>query len=113
MNEDQFPRRAAPCAIQAAPVGSAATLAAGSGAISGASGKYPCCFNQRRKYSFNADLASRVTILEPDDKLAAYLGDGKEADDKTNPPVNQTNPALFAAPHSLAFDSKGDLFLAE
>jgi hypothetical protein len=37
------------------------------------------------------------------------LGDGKEADGKTNRPENQTNPALFAAPHFLTVDSKGDL----
>jgi hypothetical protein len=46
--------------------------------------------------------------LDADDKLAAHLGDGKEADDKTNRPANQTNPALFAAPHALTVDSKGD-----
>jgi hypothetical protein len=27
------------------------------------------------------------------------IGDGKETDGTTNPPVNQTNPALFAVPH--------------
>jgi len=54
------------------------------------------------------DLASRVTILDADDNLAAQLGDGKETDGTTNWPVYQTNPALFAAPHSLSVDSKGD-----
>ncbi len=45
------------------------------------------------------NLASREPFLAADDLLAAQLGDGKEANGRTNRPVNQTNPALFAAPH--------------
>ena len=43
-------------------------------------------------------LASRVPILAADEPLAPRLGDGKEADCTTNRPLDQTNPALFAAP---------------
>jgi hypothetical protein len=69
----------------------------------------PCCFYQNKNYLYFPDVASRVTILDADAQLAAYLGDGKEADGKTNRPEYQTNPALFAAPHALTVDSKGDL----
>jgi hypothetical protein len=59
-----------------------------------------------------SDLASHAS-LRADDGLAANLGDGKEADDRTNRPENQTNPALFAAPHTLTADFKGNLRVAE
>ncbi len=73
----------------------------------------PCCFYQHKDYLYIPDLASRLTILDADDKLATHLGDGKEADGKTNRPDNQTDPALFAAPHALTVDSKGNLYVVE
>lgn len=72
-----------------------------------------CCFYQHRNYFYIRDLASRATGVRAHDGLAANLGDGKEANGKTNRPVNQTNPALFAAPHSLTVDSKGNLGVVE
>jgi peptidylamidoglycolate lyase len=73
----------------------------------------PCCFYQHKGFLYIPDLASRVTILDAEDNLAAQLGDGKETDGKTNRPDNQTNPALFAAPHALTVDSKGNLYVLE
>lgn len=73
----------------------------------------PCCFYQHEERLYIPDLASRVTILGPDDKLLAHLGDGKEPDGKTNKPDNKTNPALFAAPHAMCVDSRGDLYVIE
>jgi hypothetical protein len=73
----------------------------------------PCCFYQHKDMLFIPDLASRVTILDPDDKVLAQLGDGKEADGKTNKADNKTNPALFATPHALTVDSKGNFYLVE
>jgi len=69
--------------------------------------------SQHKNNLYVPDLASRVTTLDADDGLAAHLGDGKEADGKTNQPENQTNPALFAAPHALTMGSKGGLFVVE
>jgi hypothetical protein len=54
-----------------------------------------------------------VTILDADGKLVAHLGDGKDSDGKTNKADNKTNPALFAAPHALCLDSRGDLYVVE
>src|ERR1043166_3696596 len=68
----------------------------------------PCCFYQHNGKLYVADLASRVTILDADGKLVAHLGDGREADGQTNKPDNKTNPALFAAPHAMCVDSRGD-----
>src|SRR5271166_5277838 len=47
-----------------------------------------------------SDLANRVTVPDAENTVAAQLGDGKETDGTTNRPDCQTNPALFAAPHS-------------
>jgi DNA-binding beta-propeller fold protein YncE len=73
----------------------------------------PCCFYQYKDVLFVPDLASRVTILDADGKLVAQLGDGKEADGKTNKADNKTNPALFSAPHALCVDSRGDFYVVE
>ena len=73
----------------------------------------PCCFYQHKGYLFIPDLASRVTIFDADDRFVAHLGDGKEPDGKTNKADNQTNPALFAAPHAMCVDSRGDFYVVE
>jgi hypothetical protein len=73
----------------------------------------PCCFYQHEGYLYIPDLASRVTIFDAEDRFVAHLGDGKEADGKTNRSDNQTNPALFAAPHAMCVDSRGDLYVVE
>jgi len=43
----------------------------------------------------------------------AHLGDGRESDPSKQKPDNQTNSALFAAPHALSIDSRGDLYVVE
>ena len=67
----------------------------------------PCCFYQHRGEIFIPDLAGRITILDAADKLVAHLGDGK------GKPDNKTNPALFAAPHAMCVDSRGDMYVVE
>jgi len=73
----------------------------------------PCCFYQHKDKLFVPDLASRVTVLDPEGHLVAHLGDGKQADNKTDKANNKTDPALFAAPHALTVDSHGDLYVVE
>ena len=73
----------------------------------------PCCFYQHKEHLYIPDLGAQVTILDANDKLVAHLGDGREADGKTNKPDNQTNPALFATPHAMCVDSYGDLYVVE
>jgi hypothetical protein len=73
----------------------------------------PCCFYQHKENLFIPDLASRVTILDAADQLVTHLGDGKESNGPTNKPDNQTNPSLFAAPHSLCVDSAGSFYVVE
>ncbi len=73
----------------------------------------PCCFYQHKENLFIPDLASRLTILDAADQLVTHLGDGKEANGLTSKPDSQTNPSLFAAPHSMCVDSKGSLYVVE
>ncbi|HZV33636.1 MAG TPA: 6-bladed beta-propeller [Verrucomicrobiae bacterium] len=67
----------------------------------------PCCFYQHKEFIYIPDLASRVTIIDREDNVVAQLGDGKGKPDKEH------NPALFAAPHALTVDSRGDLYVVE
>jgi hypothetical protein len=71
------------------------------GAAAAATIGNPCFPSRRERNFFVPEFASRVPNPGADETLAAYLGDGKEANGKTNRPENQTNPALFAAPHSF------------
>ena len=73
----------------------------------------PCCFYQHNDHLYVPDLAAMVAITDVEDHPVAMLGDGKEADAKTDRPNNKTNPALFAAPHALCVDSRGDFYLLE
>jgi hypothetical protein len=73
----------------------------------------PCCFYQHKGHLYIPDLASRVTILDAEDTVVAHLGDGREADGKTQKPDNKTNPALFAAPHAMCADSQGSIYVVE
>ena len=73
----------------------------------------PCCFYQHQGHLYIPDLAARVTILGADDQLVAHLGDGKEADGKKDKPDNKTNPTLFATPHAMCVDSRGDFYVLE
>ena len=75
--------------------------------------RMPCCFYQHDGHLYIPDLGSVVTILDAGDKVVAHLGDGKKLDGKTDQPDNQKNPALFATPHALTVDSKGNLYVVE
>ena len=61
-------------------------------------------------------VAGRIHVVADRDhfgRLVAHLGDGREADGKTNKPDNRTNPALFATPHAMCVDSHGDMYVVE
>jgi peptidylamidoglycolate lyase len=73
----------------------------------------PCCFYQHGDLIYVPELAGRVSIFDLDGKLVAHLGDGFESDGKTAKKNNDTNPALFAHPHAITVDSKGDFYTVE
>jgi len=76
----------------------------------------PCCFYQHGGYLYIPDLASRVTILDADDKLVAQLGDGSGVPNGGMGVTKETadqHPDKFFAPHAMCVDSRGDLYVVE
>ncbi len=67
----------------------------------------PCCFYQHGGLMYVPELDKRVTILDPDDKVVAHLGDGAAAKDPAK------EPDKFALPHALTLTSNGDLYVIE
>src|SRR6266540_875936 len=75
--------------------------------------RMPCCFYQHKGHTYIPDLGGVVAILDGSDKAVAHLGDGKQWDGKADKPDAQTNPALFATPHAMCVDSRGDFYVVE
>src|SRR5207248_5164230 len=76
----------------------------------------PCCFYQHNRYLYIPDLASRVTIISPEDRAVAQLGDGQQVPNGSmgvKREVADAHPDKFFAPHALAVDSKGDFYVVE
>jgi len=69
----------------------------------------PCCFYQHDGRLYVPELDARVSIFDADDKLVTTLGDGKDV----KPAERAKNPAVFATPHALTVDSKGNLYVIE
>lgn len=76
----------------------------------------PCCFYQHRDHLYIPDLASRVTILGPDDQAVAQLGDGRGVPNGgmgVKQEVADAHPDKFFAPHAMCVDSHGDFYVVE
>jgi peptidylamidoglycolate lyase len=76
----------------------------------------PCCFYQYNGHLYIPDLASRVTIIDPQDKAVAQLGDGKEVPNGgmgVKREIADAHPDKFFAPHALAVDLRGDFYVVE
>jgi hypothetical protein len=74
----------------------------------------PCHFHEHKGMIVVPDLASRVTILDKDNKVVAHLGEGLVG----NPPRTTDDrskfvPGQFVAPHGACFDHNGNIFVAE
>jgi hypothetical protein len=72
----------------------------------------PCCFYQHEGQLFIPDLAARLTIIDEKDKVVAQLGDGLDLRNKKEDIVAK-HPQVFAFPHALTVDSKGDIYVVE
>ena len=57
------------------------------------------------------ELARRVSIFTLDGKLVARWGTGQVVQKSTD--GQERNPTLFIAPHTVAVDSRGDLYVGE
>jgi len=71
--------------------------------------RLPCCFYQHGGLLFVPELGARVSILDPDDKVVARMGDGAEV----QPNEIQQHPDKFKTPHALTLSSNGDLYVIE
>lgn len=62
-----------------------------------------------------AELDGRVTILDMEGKTLATIGANEDPDKRRTSmvPPDEWKPNLFYAPHGIAFDANGDLFVAE
>ena len=74
----------------------------------------PCHFHEHKGMIVVPDLASRVTVLDKDNKVVAHLGEGLQG----NPPRTTDDrskfvPGQFVNPHGACFDHAGNIFVAE
>jgi hypothetical protein len=74
----------------------------------------PCHFHEHKGMIVVPDLASRVTVLDKDNKVVAHLGEGLVG----NPPRTTEDrskfvPGQFVNPHGACFDHAGNIFVAE
>ncbi|HEY2842897.1 MAG TPA: hypothetical protein VGJ09_04575 [Bryobacteraceae bacterium] len=74
----------------------------------------PCHFHEHKGMIVVPDLASRVTVLDKDNKIVVHLGEGLVG----NPPRTTDDrskfvPGQFVNPHGACFDHNGNIFVAE
>ena len=62
-----------------------------------------------------AELAGRVTLLDGSNQPIAYLGDNPDQKQWANygVPASDWQPGIFTAPHGVAFDQDGNLFVMD
>ncbi len=62
-----------------------------------------------------AELEGRVTILDESNQPVAHLGDNPDQKQWANyrVPVDQWQQGIFTAPHGVAFDKEGNLFVMD
>lgn len=75
----------------------------------------PCTLAFREDAIAVAELEGRVTILDGSGKELAHLGDNPDAAQRASfdVPPSSWKEGIFTAPHGLAFDAKGDLFVQD
>jgi NHL repeat len=75
-----------------------------------------CGFHGCGSVLYVPDLHSRVTVLDESDSLLVHLGEDDtlwQLDGWPNRPVNACPEGSFIAPHAVATDSRGDLYVVE
>ncbi len=76
----------------------------------------PCNFCFQGANLYFPDLHSRVTIFDRNDRLVTHLGEDPQAYHQAgwpNLPTSYYRPDKFNAPHRVAVDSQGNLYVAE
>lgn len=75
----------------------------------------PCAVSIRGDYAAVAELEGRVIVMDRDGKIVATLGDNpdKEQWAKYRLQPELWREGIFVAPHGLAFDAEGNLFVQD
>lgn len=75
----------------------------------------PCSFSWLGEHLAVAELEARVVVLDRNGSPVAFLGDHPDRSKWANFGVapSQQQPGLFTAPHGLAFDPSGDLYVQD
>lgn len=75
----------------------------------------PCHFDERQGVMLIPDLAARVTLLGPDNRVIAHLGEDSSGTwrDLRKQPRECFPPGKFVSPHGACFDHEGNIFVAE
>ena len=85
-------------------------------AIQGTS-KMPCFLHERNGDVVIADLLSKITILDRQNKVVASLGEGEYSNKDWSTVRNQAPgtiaPGRFVCPHGACFDHEGNIFVVE
>ena len=79
--------------------------------------KIPCYLHERNGEVVIADLLSKVTILDSQNRVVARLGDGEYSKEDWAAVRNQAPgtfvPGRFVSPHAACFDHNGNIFVVE
>ncbi len=77
--------------------------------------RLPAAVAIRGDYAAIGELAGRVTVLDKAGRVVAEIGTDDKADEagsnKTEPA--KWRPGIVTAPHGVAFDARGDIFVSE
>ncbi len=81
----------------------------------GAGVNLPCHFHERKGVILIPDLAARITLLGPDNRVIAHLGEDTSGtwQDLRKKPRTDFVPGKFVSPHGACFDHDGNIFVAE
>jgi hypothetical protein len=76
---------------------------------------YPADLDIQGDLALVGELAGRVTLLDKSGKAVLHLGHNtNKGEVKTNrTPKDKWRPGIVTAPHGIAFNAKGDIFVAE
>lgn len=76
---------------------------------------YPCHFHERKGVLVVPELDARVTLMDRNNRVIAYLGENKDGKQRElrRRPREEFIPGKFVCPHGACFDHDGNIFVVE
>jgi 6-bladed beta-propeller len=76
---------------------------------------YPCHFDERQGVLLVPELAARVTLMDRNNQVIAYLGEDTAGNYRQLrlEPRDKFIPGKFVCPHGACFDHQGNIFVVE